>query len=256
MSQVPLYDAFSADYDRFVDWPARLAYELPFLERLFRQHGVRRVLDAACGTGQHVLALARRGYDAAGADLSPRMIEQARARAAAAGLPVTFLISGFGELAGVFPEPSDAVICLGNSLPHLLSTAALQGALADFEAVLRPGGLLVVQNRNYDRVWPKRERYMPLQVHREGDREWLFFRFMDFHETTLTFNVVTFERAGASWTYRAGATELRPIFQAELEDWLPAAGFEGISFYGSYEGEAFDRQTSGDVIVVASKREL
>jgi hypothetical protein len=29
-----MYDDFSADYDRFVDWPARLAAELPFIERV------------------------------------------------------------------------------------------------------------------------------------------------------------------------------------------------------------------------------
>jgi signal transduction histidine kinase len=28
-----MYDSFSADYDRFVDWPGRLAAELPFIER-------------------------------------------------------------------------------------------------------------------------------------------------------------------------------------------------------------------------------
>jgi hypothetical protein len=28
-----MYDSFSADYDRFVDWPGRLAAELPFIWR-------------------------------------------------------------------------------------------------------------------------------------------------------------------------------------------------------------------------------
>ncbi len=248
---VPLYDAFSADYDRFVDWPARLARELPFLEAQFQAHGVRRVLDAACGTGQHVLALARRGYEAAGADLSAPMIEQARAHTAAAGLPARFAVAGLGELARAFPQPFDALLCLGNSLPHLLEPAAVQAALADFAAALRPGGVLVIQNRNYDRVWPARERFMPLQTAHEDDREWLFFRFMDYHQATLTFNVVTLERSGAAWTYRVGSTELRPIFAAELQAWLPAAGLCNTALYGSYEGTAFDPQASGDLIAVA-----
>jgi hypothetical protein len=46
-----MYDDFSSDYDRFVDWPGRLAAELPFIERQLRAVGARRVLDAACGTG-------------------------------------------------------------------------------------------------------------------------------------------------------------------------------------------------------------
>ena len=44
VSQVRLYDALGEDYDRFVDWEARLAHELPFFERLFQAAGVRRVL--------------------------------------------------------------------------------------------------------------------------------------------------------------------------------------------------------------------
>jgi len=253
-ASVPLYDDFSADYDRFVDWPARLAHELPFLEQIFQTHRVRTVLDAACGTGQHVLELARRGYRTAGADLSTAMIDRARPLAGTAGLDVPFVVAGVGQLASVFPEPFDVLLCLGNSLPHLLNEAEVQTALADFAAILRPGGLLVIQNRNYDRVWAQRERFMPLQTHREGEREWLFLRFMDYHEHTLTFNGVTLTREGGAWRYRVGATELRPILQAELVTWLPAAGFEEATFFGSYDGAPFDAQASGDLIVVASKR--
>ncbi|MGQ9682348.1 MAG: class I SAM-dependent DNA methyltransferase [Anaerolineae bacterium] len=254
MSGVPLYDELSADYDRFVDWPARLAYELPHLEHLFAAHGVHSVLDAACGTGRHALALAERGYRAAGADLSAGMVARARAQAAEAGLDVPFAVAGFGQLASAFAEPFDAVLCLGNSLPHVLDEADLQAALADFAAVLRPGGLLIVQNRNYDRVWRSRERFMPLQTHREGDREWLFFRFMDFHELTLTFNVVTLFREAETWRYRVGATELRPLLHNELAEWLPEAGFESIRFLGAYDGSPFDAGQSGDLIAVANRR--
>lgn len=246
---LPLYDSLAADYDRFVDWPARLAHELPFLEQLFHEHGVRRVLDAACGTGQHALALARRGYQAAGADASAAMIARAGALASEAGLEVPSVEARLGALAPVFAGPFDAVLCLGNSLPHLTVPGAVQAALADFAQLVRPGGLVVIQNRNYDRVWAARERFMPLQTHREGEREWLFFRFMDFHEATLTFNVVTLARAEGEWRYRVGSTELRPIFQADLAGWLRAAGFRA-RLYGGYDGSPFDPEASGDLIAV------
>jgi glycine/sarcosine N-methyltransferase len=246
-----LYDMLAADYDRFVDWPARLARELPFLEQLFHERAVRRVLDSACGTGQHALALARRGYQAAGADASRAMVERARALAAAAGLEVPFAVAGLGALAAAFQQPFDALLCLGNSLPHLLTPEAVQSGLADFARILRPGGLVVIQNRNYDLVWPERQRFMPLEVRREGEREWLFLRFMDFHEATLTFNMVVLERTPSGWTYRTGASELQPILQAQLAAWLPAAGFGQVRFYGGYDGSPFDPASSGDLIAVA-----
>jgi len=69
-----MYDDFSSDYDRFIDWSARLATELAFIERELQTVGVRRVLDAACGTGVHAIALAQQGYVVVGADLSAGMI--------------------------------------------------------------------------------------------------------------------------------------------------------------------------------------
>jgi glycine/sarcosine N-methyltransferase len=253
VSQSPLYDALGADYDRFVDWPARLAYEMPFFERLFGEHPVGRVLDAACGTGHHAIALAQRGYRVAGADLSAEMVALARQNAARTGATVEFAVAGLGELARVVGRGFDAVLCLGNSLPHLLTPNAIAAALADVAAVLNPGGLLVLQNRNYDRVWARAERFMPPTAYRCGDQEIIFFRFMDFHAETLTFNVARFYRTADGWDYRVDAAELRPIFCADLAAALEAAGFGQAVFYGDYGFSPFDPETSGDLIAVAAQ---
>lgn len=253
MSQAPLWDTLSADYDRFVDWPGRLAREMPFLEKLFAEHGVQRALDVACGTGHHAIALAERGYEVLGIDVSEGMVSRARQNAAAAGVTATFLQAGFGELGKSVQEPYDALLCLGNSLPSLLSADALKDALADMAHVLVPGGLLIVQNLNYDQVWPKRERFMPLQSHRQGEEEWLFFRFVDFHQETLTFNMVILHRNGETWNYAAEATELRPIFSHDLKSLLEQSGFQNVDFYGDYDQNPYQQDTSGDLIVVARK---
>lgn len=259
MSKVPLYDALAADYDRFVNWEARLAHEMPFLEDLFAAGEVRRILDAACGSGQHAIALARRGFQVMGADLSAAMVARARENAAAAGVDATFVVAGLGELAAVArPAGSetlfDALLCLGNSLPHLLSAEAVAAALADFAAVLRPGGILVIQNRNLDRVWTRRERFMGPQAHSEGEGQWLFVRFYDFQPSTLTFNMVRLVHTGDGWVQDVESTELRPIFAGELTDGLRAAGFGQILLYGGYDRSPFHPDDSGDLLVVARKR--
>lgn len=261
-----MYDSFSTDYDRFVNWQGRLAFEMPFIETLLQslagETGARplRVLDAAAGTGMHAIELARRGYDAVGADLSGGMIERARANAAAAGVQAGFETAGFGLLRDTFfknPDTPlfDAVLCLGNSLPHLLSPLELQKTLADFAACMRPGGLVLIQNRNFDAVAARSERWMEPQSYREGDAEWLFLRFYDFLPNGLiNFNVVTLQRAGAdAWQQKVSSAGLYPLRQQELADLLETAGFKDTTYYGSMTGEAFNAQQSGNLIAAARR---
>jgi len=257
MSRVQMYDALAADYDRFVNWQGRLAHELPFFERLFQKQlagrdGAPRILDAACGTGQHAIALAQRGYEVLGADLSAAMIERARANAAAAGVPVEFAVTGLGEMASL-EATFDVVLCLGNSLPHLFSAEAVRAALADFAAVMHPGGVLLLQNRNFDRVWAARERFMGPQSYQDENSEWLFLRFYDFHEETLTFNMIRLRRTEDGWAQDVEATELRPIFGNDLAQALAGVGLGDMTFYRGCDGSPFDPAQSGDLIAVARK---
>lgn len=248
-----MYEDFSVDYDRFMDWPARLAAELPFIEHQLAAVGARRVLDTACGTGQHAIALAQAGYQVTGADLSPGMVTQARANAAAAEVDVRFQVAGFGHLATRVEGDFDALLCLGNSLPHVLTPDALARTLADFAASLRSGGLLLIQNRNFDAVLAERQRWMEPQSHREGETEWLFLRFYDFEpDGKLTFNLATLRRSeGAEWEQRVTSTRLWPLRQAELTAAVAAAGFEQITFWGDLQGGAFDPAQSPNLVVTA-----
>jgi SAM-dependent methyltransferase len=122
------YDALAPMFDVMTDWDARLTAEGPFLQAQLDAVGARRVLDAACGSGGHALWLARQGYEVAGVDVSPVMIDLARQKARAARLDVKFRVADLANLQPANPEPAtayDAVFCLGNSLPHLLTQADL-----------------------------------------------------------------------------------------------------------------------------------
>lgn len=268
---VPLYETFDA-YDRFVNWERRLPYELPFIERQLVAldgpthsdevvpSGPRRVLDVACGTGKHAIALAQRGYDVTGVDLSAAMIDRARANAVAASVDgVRFAVAGFGLLAERTQAEFDAVLCLGNSLPHVLTEEALHTTLVDMAAVLRPDGLLFIQTRNMDAVLDRQARWMPLQARRDetsaqGEgHEWLFVRFYDFGEDgSLTFNVVTCERDGRGpWKQRVDATRLYPWRHSQLVEAVVGAGFDDVQCYGDMAGAPYDRESSGNLVLTA-----
>jgi SAM-dependent methyltransferase len=102
-----------------------------------------KILDLGCGTGELAVALARRGHDVTGVDISGVAVEQARARAAAAGLAVRFEVGDAARLSS--PERYDAVFDSG-----LLHNLVRQGGSAadDYLALLpgltAPGATVVV----------------------------------------------------------------------------------------------------------------
>ena len=254
------YDDFSQDYDRFVNWEARLSAEIPFIENqlgLIKHKGDQplSVLDAACGTGMHAIELARRGYYASGADLSSGMIAVAQRNASKAGVEVPFKNVGFKELHNSFNQenafPFDAILCLGNSLPHLITKADLREALLDFSACLRPGGMLLLQNRNFDAVMAEHDRWMEPQYYREDKYEWLFLRFYDFDaDGLITFNIVRLKRKDENpWTQAISSSRLYPLTQKKLVGLLEDSGFNDIQCFGMMKDSAFDIAFSENLVI-------
>jgi SAM-dependent methyltransferase len=256
-----MYQRFASNYDRFNNWKDRLAFEMPFIDKQIRnlqqELGDRlSILDAACGTGIHAIELAKEEHQLSGADLFPEMIEIAQENANSAGVTVDFRAVGFGSLSKEFdPCQFNAVLCLGNSLPHLLSQEKVVGALNDFNECLLPGGLLLIQNRNFDSIMQQKNRWMEPQAFTEGDKEWLFQRFYDFEaDGTIRFNIVTFSRAvGADWQVSMDHTRLRPLLFEDLSTLLHTSGFSSIKMFGDMTGNAFDPVTSPNLIIVARK---
>lgn len=253
--EVPLYDDFGADYDVMVSWQERLAREEPFFAELFQRARASRVLDAGCATGGHTVHFARMGMTAVGADPSEEMVRIARARAA--GIQgVTFVQAGFGELSSRVGGTFDVAICVGNTLPHVVTRAGLEAALTDLAGVLRPGGILALQLLNYDRILSERKRFLGVSSGARDGAEYLFFRFYDFlepDEPQVDFNVVTLTRRSGSWNYKVGTTRLRAIVQAELAESLTRAGFGFPEWYGSHQKDPFDSHSSNDLVAVANR---
>ena len=189
------------------------------------------------------------------ADLSAGMVAAARDNAARHGARLRVVQAGFGELETRVGGRFDAILCLGNSLPHALTPAALDDALSDMARVLAPQGVLVVQNRNFDRVLAQRERFIPPQEGQAGDTAWVFFRFYDDEAPLLRFNVVRLRRTGEEpWSVRVDSTLLHPWRHDEMTAALERAGFTRIRALGSYRGEPFDASTSDDLLLLAEMR--
>src|SRR5262245_39364405 len=92
-----------------------------------------RALDLATGTGDIAWELVARGARVTALDITPRMIELARGKAA--GRPVKFLVGDMNALP--FPDNSFDLVTTGYGLRNVPN---LEGAIAELFRVLRPGG--------------------------------------------------------------------------------------------------------------------
>lgn len=110
-----------------------------FIEKLLKAQNVKTVLDMTCGTGSQVFYLAKRGYEVIGSDFSPALLEQARKKAAALGLDLTFID---GDIRTLRVGPFDAVISIFNAIGHL-SKLDFEKALQNIRANLKEGGHLL-----------------------------------------------------------------------------------------------------------------
>jgi glycine/sarcosine N-methyltransferase len=258
------YDQFSADYDRFVNWEERFAVEMPFLLSQLGQlktadRSPVRVLDSACGTGMHAIRLAQEGFITAGTDLNENMVKRAQANAREAQVNAVFKTAGFGEISDKLYKspllPFDALLCLGNSLPHLTTPATVGAALTDMADCLRPGGLLLLQNRNFDLVMREKQRWLGTQSHREEDNEWLFLRFYDFEpDGLITFNIIRLHRHDDEpWQEHISSVQLFPLKKELLIGLLQDSGFSDISAYGAMSDQPFDPASSGNLVISARK---
>jgi len=120
------------------------AAECGFLEHTFNKFQakpVKTVLDAGCGTGQHAILLARKGYMVEGVDASPVAIDLARRKGALERVAPTFRTADIRDLRldGSF----DACIAMFAVMNYLTSNEDIYRALSSIRKHLAKGSLLI-----------------------------------------------------------------------------------------------------------------
>lgn len=249
------YRQLAGDYDRVIRWRKRLEVERPLFEALWRRFGTRSVLDAACGTGHHLFLFAGMGLEVFGSDASPEMIELARQNAREAGLEPADRLAccEWSRLPQVVGRTFDAVLCIGNSLPHVFEKAALEASLRGLWACVAGQGILLIQYKNFDKLYRTRERFLPLQSS-PPPREMIALRMYDYHHDRIEFHVALLNRHGDEWALRHFQVPLKPYRPSEVAGPLRAlAGDEHVSIHGSLRLDAFDPGQSDDVVIVARR---
>lgn len=138
---------------------------------LLRSKGCKNILDVACGTGVDSVMLLEEGFNVVSVDASDKMLKYALKERWNRRKEEAFdkwvieeanwltLEEDLEDLEFMHHGGFDAVICLGNSFPHLPDFEGNQSkqklAIENFKQMVKPGGFLLIDHRNYDAILEK-----------------------------------------------------------------------------------------------------
>jgi ubiquinone/menaquinone biosynthesis C-methylase UbiE len=129
-------EVYAARYD---EWSAHMTEDIPFYVELARQAGDGPIVELAVGNGRVAVPVAQTiGRSIIGIDISPLMLDQARAKAADAGVELDLRLGDMRDLD--LEEPAALIYCPARALLHLPTWADRRRTFERVAASLRPGG--------------------------------------------------------------------------------------------------------------------
>ena len=202
------------------------AQEAAFLEERLRLSPGHRVLDAPCGGGRHSIALAARGAEMTGIDISGAFLDHARA----ADPRIEWIQTDMRRLP--WTSHFDAAYTWGNSFAYFDSQQC-RLFLAAIARVLRPGARYVLETGV-----AAESIFRTLQTERRSEFDGILF------ESRARYDPLD-SRLDITYTLTRGdRREEKTVHQwvhttAEIVRMLREAGLEPLEAHGGVDGSAF-----------------
>ena len=241
------YDDISENYDEMFNFTKDLEAAEKYIAKLKKQFNFEKALDIGCGTGSCTLALAQSGAETTGIDLSKSMLDEARKNSIAYGLNIDFINCGMKNMLSKVKGKFNLLMSMGNTLPHLLNKDDLHSMLTSCKQLLNPGGQLILNLLNYDKILDTKERV--IGITRSKNHE--FIRFYDFHPPYVSFNLLEIDWREGNPLHKIVSTKLYPYTRLELESALQHAGFRELKIYDGLSFEEYKIESSKSITLHA-----
>lgn len=241
MSSEQFYQDLASRHRLFyANWHRFVQLEGTWLRTLFEPLGVQTVLDCTCGIGTQAIALALQDYHVTASDLSEANLAEAQSNADELGLTVLWQQADVRHLGEAYLDgPFDAVISLGNSLPHLLTEDDMIAALRQMHDHVKPGGLVLVGQRDWDAIAVERPHFHFRHEHPDTPtpgRRTVLFDLWHYDDPLITFEVFFLTgpaspsegEAGREWTTEVFPLRYRMRQRRELVELMEQAGLADV----------------------------
>ena len=227
--------------------------ELEFIRRALRQvcpRPVQDVLDVGCGTGKHLIPLARDGFRVTGVDYSEAMVRECRRKLARHGLEAELHTADLLELD--LPGRFDAALAMNSVICYLLETERIAEGLRRLREALRPGGLLLLDNTNVLAQWVTfDETYWDKRIGPTMQIEFQERRHFDDLAAVFHLEVKAVVHEGERSYEVHNEDVLRVMTVGELTCYLRAAGFGDVRAYPTFDCATADEPSGDRMILLA-----
>ncbi len=204
----------------------------------------KSILDVGCGSGELAAGMAGKGALVTGIDLNDALLNQARTNYGHE--KITWRKANMLHIARLFGRNKfNLVVCMGNTLVHLLNPMQMRDFFSGVRTVLKPGGILVLQMLNYDRVFKENITALPLI-----DRDELKFeRIYEFIEGSREIRFLTRLTLKATGEVIENKAYLLGIGHTDLLQLMDIAGMQEIELYGDFDRRPFTGEQMPLVVI-------
>jgi class 3 adenylate cyclase/2-polyprenyl-3-methyl-5-hydroxy-6-metoxy-1,4-benzoquinol methylase len=248
-------------WDEFVSPSRRVSKLGPFVEEQIAGMGLEKatILDAAMGVGCDSTYLASQGHSVIGNEIDARLIAHAlefAEREESEPIEVKrFDWRHFEDLAEA--ETFDVVLALGNSLSCLDSIGDVRAVLTRFAHLLRPKGLLILDERNYPVMFEHRREMSKADFRFPGKVVYCSntIRARPSHipdEAGVDKDLLTLEYLRSRGGKPVGTFKVLPFAPGQLRDLLEDSGFRSVNEYYNLAANG-KREAAQFITYVASR---
>lgn len=225
------YDDLASVYHLlYEDWDQTTRQQAACISRLLpppEQAGP--ILDCSCGIGTQTLGLAGLNYDISGSDLSPVEVSRARSEARARGYNIEFRIDDMRQLCTAPSKHYGAILCMGNSIPHLLTEVEVRQAIESMNRKLIDGGLIMFGIRNYDLALDERPTFLEPSFFNDGANRRIVHQVWDWlDDRCFIFHLFITLQNDGQWRVHHFFGHCRAFPIQELVDLLKQSGFKDV----------------------------
>ncbi len=239
------HDWIAKHYDLAIGWESRLEKEISSLSKVFKQSNVKKVLDIGCGTGEHVIALAKRGFTVVGLENSRLMFNVAQEKWQ--NLPkeyqskVKFIRGSYIDSLKDINEEFQAAIFMGNTLSHIHDN--YMEVLRELKRILpQKNSIIVAQLINFEKAIKVNHRLVKFDIKKSVlSPEWehAYYWFYDPPRKKgdfLVLNAAILDFNGRIWLTRGmNSVKTVPLPKNKLIEIFKKIGFSKTTFYGTKE---------------------